>query len=485
MTASETATGDRTAGDVTADGRATDGATADGVTTADVTGDEAGPGGVDPAGGAAVAAAAEAAPEEGRAPAPGPRVLLVTGPGGDGATTVAAATALAAARQGQTTLLLSAEPPARLATLLGEPPPAWPEEPARWGPVDVARIDAGRVFRERLLGLQSHVTPALDALGAAPLDDDELTELPGSHALALHQTLRAAHAAGRWELLVVDVAPVAEALRILALPEQLGRYLRRLLPPERLAARALRPILAQLAGVPLPGAGLLDAAGRLDAELAAARAIVTGPGTAVRLVIDPGSGRSLATTRAARAGLALHGLPLEAVTANRMIPATPGLDPWLSTLAERQWTALREFVDAVGVPRDRVHSLPHLGREAGPAQLRHLAGMTEPPAAAAHREEPALLDRLTEDGLLVWRLPLPGSVRDELGLVRRGDELVVTTGPFRRVLPLPSALRRCTVAGAALEEDGTLAVRFRPDPAQWPADGGRRGGAGERAPDGG
>ena len=76
-------------------------------------------------------------------------------------------------------------------------------------------------------------------------------------------------------------------------------------------------------------------------------------------------------------------------------------------------------------------------------------------------------DRLAEDGVLVWHIPLPGAVREELDLVRRGDELAVAAGPFRRTVPLPSALRRCTVDGAALR-DGTLAVRFAPDPELWP-----------------
>ncbi|WP_422664284.1 ArsA family ATPase, partial [Streptomyces sp. M10] len=75
--------------------------------------------------------------------------------------------------------------------------------------------------------------------------------------------------------------------------------------------------------------------------------------------------------------------------------------------------------------------------------------------------------RLAEDGVLLWRLKLPGATRDQLDLVRRSDELVVTAGPFRRILPLPAVLRRCTVAGAALR-DGALTVRFTPDPAQWP-----------------
>jgi arsenite/tail-anchored protein-transporting ATPase len=53
-----------------------------------------------------------------------------------------------------------------------------------------------------------------------------------------------------------------------------------------------------------------------------------------------------------------------------------------------------------------------------------------------------------------------------MDLVRKGDELVLTVGTYRRVLALPSALRRCAVAGAELRE-GRLNVQFQPDPAVW------------------
>jgi arsenite/tail-anchored protein-transporting ATPase len=421
----------------------------------------------------------------------GTRTLFVTGPGGDGATTIAAATALAAARQGQATLLLSAAEPGRLAALLGAEPPAWPDTPAEAGAQGAwaARVDPGRAFRESVLGLQRRVRPALDALGAAAFDDDELTELPGAPALALLQALRAAHASGRWELLVIDLPPAAAALRLLALPEQLRRYLRRLLPPERLTARALRPLLAQLAGVPVPVPGLFDATDKWDAELAEAQRIIEAPTTSVRLVLDPATARSVAAARAARAGIALQGLALDAVIANRMLP-DPGTSPWLAALAGRQRAALREFAEATGLTGPRLshlHHVPHLGADPDSATLPELAVLPPPPAAtpplpggpplatpllpgtaAALREEPVLEDRLAEDGLLIWRLPLPGAVRDALGLVRRGDELIVTTGSFRRVLPLPAVLRRCDVTGAALGEGGALAVRFKPDPDQWP-----------------
>ncbi len=58
------------------------------------------------------------------------------------------------------------------------------------------------------------------------------------------------------------------------------------------------------------------------------------------------------------------------------------------------------------------------------------------------------------------------AVVDCIAELRAGDDLVVALGGLRRRLPLPAALRRCTVEGAALR-DGELRVRFLPDPDLW------------------
>ncbi|GAA2412615.1 ArsA-related P-loop ATPase [Streptomyces glaucosporus] len=402
------------------------------------------------------------------------RTVLVTGGGGAGRTTVAAATALAAARRGRRTLLLSAEDPALLRTLFG----ADAGVDAGEGPHEVApglslaRIDSAADFRARAAALQERARSALDLLGADPLDDDELTEPPGADAFSLLSALRAAHAPGTGDghdLLVVDMPPAEQAVRVLALPEQTRRWLRRLLPPERQAARALRPVLAQLAGVPMPARSLYETAGRLDRDLAAVQAVVEAPETTVRLVLDPGPA-AVRALRAVRAGLALHGLAVDAVVANRLLPAASP-DPWLADLAARQREALDGLADGfpAGTP---LCELPHLGRSPeGPGDLGGLAdliaGTAAPDAPAPAGEAWAVEDRVAADGVLLWRLPLPGATKDALTLVRRGNEVIVTTGPFRRALPLPSALRRCAVAGARLA-DGELAVRFTPEPGLWP-----------------
>ncbi|MFD5737899.1 ArsA family ATPase [Streptomyces sioyaensis] len=396
------------------------------------------------------------------------RTVLVTGPGGAGRTTLAAATALAGARRGARALLLTTESSAP-ETVLGVPLGADAPTPIAPG-LHARRIDPGDRFRQEFLAFQERAGAALDLLGAAPLDEDELTELPGCEDFALLHALRDEHASDDWDLVVVDMPSAAETVRLLALPAQVRRYLRRLLPPERQAARALRPVLAQLAGVPMPAQKLYDAAERWESELAAVQRAIDDPGTSVRLVTDAGP-VAAATLRGIRAGLALHGRRTDGVVVNRLLP-TGSADPFLAALSGSQQSALKALREEFGdVP---VHEVPHLGRDPqGVGALDELldgrageiAGSA--PGEGSGRDPWTVEDRLATDGILLWRVPLPGAERRGLSLVRRGDEIVVTVGRFRRIRTLPSALRRCTVSGAGLR-DGVLDIRFTPDPGLWP-----------------
>ncbi|GGV15318.1 hypothetical protein GCM10010293_08060 [Streptomyces griseoflavus] len=386
------------------------------------------------------------------------RTLLITGPGGSGRTTTAAATALTAAREGTRTLLLGTDRTDTLGAVLGTPVAAAPTQIAPG--LTARRVDPDTGFREDLAALQDRAASALDLLGASRLEPEETGPLPGAEELAVLRALRdAALQDDAYDLLVVDLPPAPRALALLALPEELRRHLRRLLPPERQAARALRPVLGRLAGVPMPAEWLYETAARLDLQLAAVETLLAGRDTAVRLVAEPGPAGADAV-RTAGLGLALRGLRTDALIATRVLPESDA-DSWLAGPVAQQ----RKTLDAWRETHD-VHRVAHLGRD--PRGGDDLAALAVP-GAGTGRSAPdwPVTDRLADDGVLVWHLPLPGARRDELDLIRRGDELVVTAGPFRRTVPLPSALRRCTVDGAALRED-ELRVRFRPDPGLWP-----------------
>ncbi|MGY1582544.1 ArsA family ATPase [Streptomyces sp. MN13] len=388
------------------------------------------------------------------------RTLLLTGQSGTGRTTLAAATALAAAREGTRTLLLGTDRTDTLGAALGTPTGPAPvritDHLTAWRP------DATAAFRADLAALQDRASAALDLLGAARLDPEEVTPLPGAEELAVLRALRDAALSETHDLVVVDLPPAPQALALLALPEELRRYLRRLLPPERQAARALRPVLGRLAGVPMPAEWLYETAARWDVELAALTAVLADRTTRVRLVADPTPAGADAV-RTATLGLALHGHRPEVLLANRVFPEPGGdADGWLAGPLAQQRKVLADWQESYDV-----RPVPHLGRD--PRGTDDLAALPVPAAApGSARVTWPVTDRLAEDGVLVWHIPLPGASRDDLDLIRRGDELVVTAGQFRRIVPLPSALRRCTVDGAGLS-DGELRVRFAPDPRLWPA----------------
>jgi arsenite-transporting ATPase len=155
---------------------------------------------------------------------------------------------------------------------------------------------------------------------------------------------------------------------------------------------------------------------------------------------------------------------VDAAVANRVVPA--GDDPWRASWAAAQAGRLAEI--AADVDPLPVLTVPYAaGEPVGVPELRDLAA-----AVYADRDP---LDVLAEapsmsvervDDLYVLVLPLPLAARGEVDVARRGDELLVSWGTQRRALALPSALRRCTLAGAALR-DGALRVRFSPDPDLW------------------
>ena len=70
--------------------------------------------------------------------------------------------------------------------------------------------------------------------------------------------------------------------------------------------------------------------------------------------------------------------------------------------------------------------------------------------------------RRTKTGATL-RMELPFVAKTDIDLARHGDELVMTVGSYRRLLALPAALAKQTIAGARVE-DGALQVRFKSTP---------------------
>jgi arsenite-transporting ATPase len=390
-----------------------------------------------------------------------PRTLLFTGKGGVGKTTVAAATALHSARRGHKTLVLSTDAAHSLADAFAMPLGAQPTEieTGLYG----LQVDPRAQLDLHWRHLQHHLLAALDDLGVDRVAAEELTVLPAAEEVLALLELRDRVGEGRWDVVVVDCAPTAETLRLLALPEALDGYLRRALPVGRRVARAVR------AGSRGGADPVLASVNRLAAELGDVRGVLTHPATGVRLVLTPDS-VVLAEARRTQTALGLFGYRVEAVVVNRLVP--DGDDPWRAARAAGE----REVLAAVAESFAPLPILvgPHTLTE--PVGCPALAGVADDlygPVGEPLRhdplpvaDQPPMTEVVAAGTGYELRLALPLAEKSQIDLSRRGDDLVVVVGAHRRVLGLPSGLRRCTVTGARLIE-GVLRVEFEPDPDLW------------------
>jgi arsenite-transporting ATPase len=390
------------------------------------------------------------------------RILLFTGKGGVGKTTVAAGTATLAARRGCKTLVLSTDAAHSLGDALAVPLGSEAVE-VETG-LYALQVQPRERFERSWGEIRRHLVAALDAGGVDAVVAEELTTLPGADEVLALLELRDQVRSGRWDLVVVDCAPTADTLRLLALPEALTWWMRRLFPPERRVVRSLRPVLGRVAGVPPAPDELFAAVERLTAELADVHAVLTDATTTVRIVLTP-EAVGVAEARRTLTSLSLHGYRVDEVVANRVLSAGTD-DPWRAGWARAHAAQLEDVVASFAPLRVRTAAYAGaepVGAEALAALAAGLYGEDDPLTGATD-VEPLRVERSGDEFVLSLGLPLVD--RDDLSLLRHGDELVVTAGGQRRVLALPSALRRCQVAGAALR-DGRLRVRFEPDPALW------------------
>jgi arsenite/tail-anchored protein-transporting ATPase len=391
------------------------------------------------------------------------RVILYTGKGGVGKTTSAAGTGTLAALRGHRTLVMSTDTAHSLADTFDSPVGSEPNE------VDdqlyVQQIDAQRRFERSWGGIKGYLRTVLGTAGVDPIEAAELTVLPGAEEVLALLELRAHVRSGEWDVIIVDCAPTAETLRLLALPEALNWYLDWVFAAESRVVRSIRPVLARATGLPMPDDDVLTAARRLYDDLAEVRSMLAGPDTSVRLVLTP-EAVVVAEARRTLTTLSLYGYTVDGVVANRVFPAG-GADSW-----RQQWVAAqRAVLDDIETSFAPLPIWESPYRPCEPVGLAELAAFAVETYGGDDPFTPARTGRsltIEHDGTTyTLSLSLPHASIADLELARHGDELIVTVGSYRRVLPLPAALARSRVSGARLD-GGRLLVRFTPGPDSLP-----------------
>jgi arsenite/tail-anchored protein-transporting ATPase len=384
------------------------------------------------------------------------RILLFTGKGGVGKTTASAATALRCADAGLRTLVLSTDPAHSLADAFDVPlgPLVAPVADGLWG----QQLDAQDRMEDAWAEIQRYLLEVFRWAGLEGLEAEELAVVPGLDEIFALGDIKQHASTGEWDVVVVDCAPTAETIRLLSLPDVLGRYMERLFPIGRRVNRIVSPLVSRVTTLPTAGDDVFDATERFHDRLVGVRDLLTdGHRTSVRLVVNP-ERMVIAEARRTHTYLSLFGYHVDAVVANRLLPDDVS-DPWFA-----RWRAAHaEHLAAIDegfapVPVLRVPLQP--AEQVGIDALRGFADALygdEDPTARFGRREPMRVVRRGD--VMALEIDMPFTDRDDLDLGRSGDELLVRVGPYRRAVVLPDALRRRTVDAATLH-DGRLSVTF-------------------------
>lgn len=384
------------------------------------------------------------------------RLILYLGKGGVGKTTLSAATAARAAAMGKRTLVVSTDLAHSLADALDTDLTADPRQVGDklWA----QEINALDEMRAHWGKMQEYVTNVLKKQGINEVASEEMALIPGMDEIVALLNIHRQARDGNFDVVVIDAAPTGETVRLLSMPETFLWYANQVKGWRNVAMNAAKPLLKTF----LPGVNVLESLQKLNEQVAVLRGVLTDADTSsYRLVVNP---EKMVIKEALRAEtyLALYGYPIDGVVCNRVLPPPPEggyQDALLREMAAQQ-RAYYEQIHSTFAPLP-VWDAPYSSREIIGVEALAALGETiwrgEDPTRVYHRGSPQEVVKLGD--FYVLRMPLPHVELGKVNMTKKGDELIVEIGNFKRDIALPTTLAPLEAAVARMV-NGSLEVTF-------------------------
>lgn len=404
------------------------------------------------------------------------RIILYLGKGGVGKTTMAAATAIRSAEQGYKTLVVSTDIAHSLADSLDRDLTSQPEE--IMPNLFAQEINVLDEVQDHWGKLQSYVGNLLRKEGMSRAIAEEMAVIPGMEEIVSLLHIHRQARERTFDRVIVDAAPTGETMRLLTMPESFNWYVERFLGGGIGASRMATGLLRKF----VPEAEALDGLTNLvDGVKDLQKTLTDATVTSYRIVVNP---EKMVIKEGARAltYLSLFGYPVDAIMVNRILPgialsrealpagpygigevavAEPSPDPYLQQLQQNQCRYLRQ------ISRD-FYPVPLLTSEWSGHEMVGAKALSRLAHAIFGDADPGQIffvgqpQEITESGdSFVLKLPLPNVELHKVQLTKRGDELFIRIGNFKRELLLPTALAQRAAAGAVLN-NGVLHIKFPP-----------------------
>jgi len=388
------------------------------------------------------------------------RTILYTGKGGVGKTSVAAATGLKAARSGKKVLVMSTDPAHSLSDAFDAEVGPDPKEmaPRLWA----QEMDYSTMLEENWAEIRHYMTTLFEWQGADALAAEELAMLPGMDELFGLLMVRRHWREGLYEALIVDAAPTGETLKLLSLPDQIGWYVEKIFPIQRRVASVVRPFARRARSLPpLPEDSVFAAGQRFYEAILGVEEILTDRENASIRLVANAEKMVIAEARRAYTYLNLYDYGVDAVIVNRLLPDEVS-DPYFARWRHAQERHLQTISDSfspIPILKARLFDREMYGLDALTALAEEVFEGVKP-LELLFRGATHEIVRNGDGYEVVLNLPL--AEKRDLDLSKRGAELFVRVGAYKRNILLPDSMARLSATGASIE-DGRLKVRLHDD----------------------
>ena len=332
-----------------------------------------------------------------------------------GKTSLAAATGVRLAELGRRTLVMSVDPAHSLADAFDLGPDLFHGQTSDPYPINtslsILEVNIQREIKRHWNEISAYVVSVLRTTGISGVEAAEMAILPGMEELSAMMYVNQFRREDTYDVIVLDCAPTAESMRFVSMPTTLDWYMKHIFPFQRSLLKAVRPIANRVSPVELPTdryfANIKELFGKLDGI----DVLLENPyTTSVRLVTNP-ERMVLRETQRAFVYFSLHGLTVDSVIVNRVLPEEVN-DAYFVEWRQSQAKILQEIEEYFAPVRvKRVPLFTHevLGRQRLEDLARVLFSEGEDPAARHVRREAV---QLYPAGRLLGGPPAP-AFRDQ------------------------------------------------------------------------
>ncbi|AGK61927.1 arsenite efflux ATP-binding protein ArsA [Archaeoglobus sulfaticallidus PM70-1] len=383
---------------------------------------------------------------------PKTRIILFTGKGGVGKTTVASATAIKTSKLGKKTLIISTDPAHSLSDSFGIE--LGPEPTKVRDNLFAMEVNIEYELEKHWETIKEYLKIFFQSQGIDDVVAEELAIFPGFDELASLLHLLDNYEKGTYEVIILDCAPTGETLRLLSVPEIAKWYMNRFFGIERRLLKIVKPIAEPVLDVPLPSEEVLDKIQDLYMRIGRLKEILESPQTSVRIVMNPEK-MVIRESERAFTYLNLFGYRVDAVIINKYIPEEAG--DYFKKWIEIQKEYLKEIYERFPVKK---FMLKFKSEEVVGSLLDEIADELYDSDPSQVFTEMKPMEIFSENGDFYLSIKAPFVKKEDIKLLKRGEELIVVAGQWKRIIYLPQSLALKEPVSAKFMS-GEIRIKFK------------------------